>query len=104
MRTSLWKACWQRKTTWLHADESLWGQSTLGDSYREISARSATKPNGKKRILWWNRQFAEGGKTILRFLRTSHPERQNKEGFVSAIVEWIKNFHGQATREAVATL
>jgi hypothetical protein len=57
---------------------------------KEIHNKEFRMPNGRKTILWWDRQFYEGDKLIMRVLRTSHPERQNKEEFVEKIAIWIK--------------
>jgi hypothetical protein len=62
----------------------------IGDKYKDITDRNHRIPNGKKKISWWHREFYKDGQLIMRILRTAHPERQQKEGFVSKIVEWIK--------------
>ncbi len=62
----------------------------VGDQYKDITDRNHKIPNGLKEISWWHREFYKDEKLIMRMLRTSHPERQQKEGFVSKIVEWIK--------------
>ena len=63
---------------------------TFGDCFRDISDRTEKRPNGKKIIGWWERDFFVKETVVLRFLRTSHPERQEKQGFVEKIVQWIR--------------
>lgn len=46
--------------------------------------------NGGKKMRWWYREFTLKGKPVLRFLRTSHPERQDKDGFVRKVSRWIQ--------------
>jgi hypothetical protein len=60
-----------------------------GETYSDVTARSATRPNGKRAIPWWHRQFYSEGRVVMEFLRTSHPERKSKEEYVSDIVGWI---------------
>lgn len=59
-------------------------------SFRDISSRTHERRNGGKNILWWHRQFREGNRVVLEFLRTSHPERQDKAGFVNKLTRWIR--------------
>ena len=46
--------------------------------------------NGNKKMRWWVREFTLDGKPVLKFLRTSHPERQDRAGFVKRVAEWVK--------------
>lgn len=61
-----------------------------GDHYRDITDRHHLIPNGSKKMSWWCREFYHKDLLMMRMLRTSHPERQQKEGFVSHITDWIK--------------
>lgn len=62
-----------------------------GATYLDITTPTTTQPNGQRVIPWWHRQFYSEGRVIMDFLRTSHPERKNKEDYVSGIVDWILN-------------
>ncbi|MBE9501876.1 MAG: hypothetical protein KAX23_04700 [Dehalococcoidia bacterium] len=61
----------------------------FGDYYQDKASRTHTIPNGKKVVSWWHREFLHNDRVAIRFLRTSHPERQQREGFVGKIVNWI---------------
>lgn len=62
----------------------------LGDQFRDITDRHHWIPNGRKKMSWWHREFYYKGQLVMKMLRTPHPERQQKEGFVSRITDWIK--------------
>lgn len=62
----------------------------LGDGYKDITDRKYWIANGSKKMSWWHREFYQRGQLVMRMLRTSHPERQKKEGFVSRITEWLQ--------------
>jgi hypothetical protein len=73
-----------------HHDYDAYIQDFPGiDSVNEICDKEHVRANGGKDILWWDRELYKDGKLVMRVLRTSHPERQNKEGFVEKIVSWI---------------
>jgi hypothetical protein len=55
----------------------------------DITGRNHNIPNGRKAILWWDRQCVDQDGREFRILRTSHPERQRKEPFVEQIARWI---------------
>jgi len=63
---------------------------TAGLEVRDVTSRSCYIPNGKKRMLWWEREYYSGKGVHFRVLRTSHPERQQKEGFVTNLVSWVR--------------
>jgi hypothetical protein len=63
---------------------------TAGLEVREITKRSSYIPNGKKRMIWWEREYHSMTGLNFRLLRTSHPERQKKESFVANIVAWVR--------------
>lgn len=57
---------------------------------RQKHDRKHTRINGNKQMFWWEREGRLNSMPV-RILRTSHPERQNKEGFVKKITDWVKN-------------
>jgi hypothetical protein len=59
----------------------------FGDNY--IDHKEGFVRNGGKKMRWWDREFTLKGKPVLRFLRTSHPERQGKDGFIRKVSQWI---------------
>ena len=56
---------------------------------KEITTRETTRSVGQKEIYWWNTELYIGNKLAYRLLRTSHPERKNKESFVELLIQWI---------------
>lgn len=60
---------------------------SFGDNF--IDHKNDFVRNGSKKMRWWYREFTLKGKPVLRFLRTSHPERQGKDGFVRKVSRWI---------------
>lgn len=45
---------------------------------------------GKRNVPWLHRRFSSNNSTQkMHFLRTGHPERKSKSGFVNAIVSWM---------------
>jgi len=72
-------------------DEHL-ARYTAGLDVSDVTDRQHFVKNGAKKMLWWERQYLSKGKLCFRLLRTSHPERQYKEGFVNNLVRWVKEW------------
>lgn len=62
----------------------------LGLRVEEITQRDHRIRNGGKWMRWWERECYDGDALVCRVLRTSHPERQRKDGFVGKLVDWVR--------------
>jgi hypothetical protein len=58
--------------------------------YEDVFDRHWWTQVGAKKMLWWYREFRRDGATVLRLLRTSHPERKDKDEYLNFILDWIK--------------
>ncbi|MBW8334621.1 MAG: hypothetical protein K0M40_21580 [Prolixibacteraceae bacterium] len=60
--------------------------------FSDITDKSNAVEVGAKYSLYWHREFFDkDNKLICAFLRTSHPERLNKEDFVQNVLRFLKD-------------
>jgi hypothetical protein len=59
-----------------------WSVSTVHPASHRIA-------NGARHMWWWETTLQLPSGRTMRLLRTSHPERQKRDGFVGSIVNWI---------------
>jgi intein-encoded DNA endonuclease-like protein len=61
------------------------------EHYIDVTDKSNAVEVGEKYALHWHREFFDkNDKLICAFLRTSHPERLNKEDFVQNVLDFLK--------------
>lgn len=77
-------------TGWTYDDYIVEWSKTIGNRIVDRSGRDHIEPNGKRSIPWWHREIYADDKLVLRFLRTGHPERKNKEDYLNSLLNWIK--------------
>lgn len=58
--------------------------------YVDESDVDVSIPIGQKQLSWWSRKYyAADGSLLTCFLRIGHPERMNKEDYVTEVANWI---------------
>jgi|WetSurMetagenome_2_1015567.scaffolds.fasta_scaffold172357_2 hypothetical protein len=63
----------------------------LIDKFRPEGCPNYTEIEDDEQNCWWHRQYYNENKTkTIDILRTYHPQRKNKEKFVSKVVSWLQ--------------
>lgn len=67
-------------------------------NYTPINAHEVIDVENNYEDCWWHRRFIDKEqKTICDFLRVYHPERKNKEMYVSKVVNWLDQTQNKLT-------
>jgi hypothetical protein len=59
--------------------------------FKDLTDRQFRISVGGKTSLYWHRDFFDANENIIcSFLRVSHPMMKNREDFIEAIVDWLR--------------
>ncbi len=62
----------------------------LSGSVKQVTPREHRVTCGQKKLGWWERRFRTSWADEVRVLVVGHPERMNREEYVSRIAAWVR--------------